>query len=285
MSRPPRLAGVVGWPVAHSLSPKIHRFWLQEHGIQGAYVPLAVRNEDFAVALNGLRTSGFAGINVTVPHKEAAFAVAHALDEPATAAGAANLLLFENGQFIGRNTDVEGLQRALADTLGEDALKSEAILVLGAGGAARAAVLACGRMGAADIRILARNNDRVQAMMRALSPHVRAKLTSSVWGDLGVAAEGTVLLVNATSAGMKGGVPLDLDIGMLPKAAAVCDIVYSPRETELLKIAKARGHRTIDGLGMLMHQAVPAFQAFYGSRPTVTAALRQVLEGELGADG
>ncbi len=275
------LAGIVGWPVTHSLSPQLHGHWLREHAIDGAYVPLAVAPEDFSRVLSALRRAGFAGVNVTVPHKEAAFALAHELDEAARAAGAANVLLFRGEHFVGRNTDVEGLGASLAETLGRDGLQGKTVVVLGAGGATRAAVLACDRLQAKSIVVVARQLGRAEALVAALKSHVRAGLAASPWSDWPRSAAGIGLLINATSAGMKGAAALALSLDAVPRQAAVCDLVYNPLETGLLKAARARGQRTIDGLDMLLHQAVPAFEAFYGVRPQVGPALRAELEQAL----
>lgn len=270
-----KLAGVTGWPVAHSLSPRLHGHWLAAHGIDGAYVPLAIRREDFARSIDALARTGFAGVNVTVPHKEAAFAIAHHLDEAARAAGAVNLLLFHDGRIEGRNTDALGLAASLSEELGKNALTGKDVAILGAGGAARAAVLALASLGARSIRILARNKARAETLARA----VKAPVTVSPWNAQSLS--GIALVVNATSAGLRGENALDLSLEALPVTAVVCDLVYNPLETELLQRARASGHRTVDGLGMLMHQAVPAFAAFYGETPLVTPALRAELKKAL----
>jgi shikimate dehydrogenase len=262
-----KLAGVIGWPVAQSLSPRLHSYWLEEHGIDGAYVRLPVRPEDFSVAMRGLRRSGFRGVSVTVPHKEAAFAIAHTVDAQAAEAGAVNQLVFdEDGSVRGLNTDAPGL----AASLGDIDIKGKPVVLLGAGGAARAALVALRSLGAGEIRILNRSEGRLGA--KALSH----------WPE---AARDAALVVNATSAGMKGTPSLPLDLARLGADAVVCDIVYNPLETELLKQARARGLKTVDGLGMLMHQAVPAFEALFGVRPKVTAGLRHALEMALGHGG
>ena len=276
-----KIAGVVGWPVSHSLSPCLHGFWLREYGVDGAYVPLAVAPELFATALGGLRAAGFAGINVTNPHKEAAFAIADRADDTARMAGAANLLVFCNGKVEARNTDVEGLAACLAEELGVNALRGRSVAILGAGGAARGAVLALDRLGANEIRMFARNVARTDALIAQLRKGVSAKLGSAPWSDWPLLAKNSALLVNATSGGLAGAAALDLSLDPLPAAATVCDIVYNPLETPLLKEARARGHQTIDGLGMLMHQAVPAFAAFFGATPCVTPDLRAELEKAL----
>jgi shikimate dehydrogenase len=281
MSVKAKLAGVIGWPVAQSLSPRLHGFWLEQHRIDGAYVPLPVRPENFSVALRGLRLAGFAGVSVTVPHKEAAFALADRCDAAAMAAGAVNQLVFhEDGSVEGLNTDAGGLEASLGENLGTS-LNGKSAVLLGAGGAARAAVLALDALGAAEIRILNRHRDRADVLAAALGANVKARLVPMDLGDWTKAAGDAALVVHTTSAGMKGSPPLDLALDVLPKGAAVCDIVYNPLETELLKRARARGLKTIDGLGMLMHQAVPAFRAFYGVTPKVTPELRRVLEQAL----
>jgi len=276
-----KLAGVVGWPVAQSLSPAMHTYWLAEHGIDGAYVPLPVRPEDFATVLRGLRLAGFRGVSVTVPHKEAAFAFVHRCDDAARAAGAVNQLVFHaDGTIEGLNTDMPGLRASLEDTLG-GGLNGAAAVLLGAGGASRAAVLALDSLGAGEIRILNRNRERAASLASALAPAAKARLVPLGLTDWPAASRDAALVVHATSAGMKGTPPLDLALDTLPGTAAVCDIVYNPLQTELLMRAKARGLMTIDGLGMLMHQGVAAFHAFYGTEPKVTSELRKALEKAL----
>jgi shikimate dehydrogenase len=272
-----KLAGIVGWPVSHSLSPRLHSYWLAAHAIDGAYVPLPVAKQDFARVIDGLRRAGFVGVNVTVPHKEAAFAIAHELDASALAAGAVNLLLFrEDGRIEGRNTDAGGLAASLQEVLGKNALAGKSAVLLGAGGAARAAVLALAE--ARDIRIVTRDVRRGETLARELSAKVKIPLKTFAWDKWSEAAKDAALLLNATSAGMTGAQALDLALDPLPINAAVCDLVYNPLETDLLRRAQAIGHRVIDGLGMLMYQAVPAFEAFYGEAPKVNPALRAELK-------
>jgi shikimate dehydrogenase len=273
-----RIAGVIGWPVAHSLSPMLHGFWLCEHRIDGAYIPLPVRAHVFSTALRGLREAGFAGVNVTVPHKEAAFALAHRGDGAAGSAGAANLLLFQGNEIEARNTDAEGLAGNLVVELGTEGLREAHVTILGAGGAARAAVLACGHLHAARIHLLNRTVARAQAAAAALARGVRSQLDSGSWDEWPSLAPTTTLLINATRGGMSGSPSPDLPLDLLPTNAVVCDLVYRPLETPLLARARTLGLRTVDGLGMLMHQAVPAFEAFYGIRPKITPALRLELE-------
>ena len=171
-----KLAGVIGWPIAHSLSPRLHGYWLDAHAVDGAYVPLAVPREDFARVIESLRVSGFAGVNVTVPHKEAAFAIAHVLDETALAAGAVNLLLFRNGRIEGRNTDAGGLAASLTEALMKNALAGKDAVLLGSGGAARAAVLALAELGVREVRIVARDHARGENLVREFSARTKTPL-------------------------------------------------------------------------------------------------------------
>ena len=275
-----KLAGIIGWPVAQAFSPRLHGYWLNEMGIDGALVPLPVRPEDFSIVIRGLMKAGFKGVSVTIPHKEAAFAICHETDLAARVAGAVNLLIFrDNGRIEGRNTDASGLAAALRENLDAGALKGKAVVILGAGGAARAAVVALHDIGAGEIRIVNRSRGRADQLAAALSPYVKPSLV--VFDDWSKAAQGAALVVHSTSAGMKGAPSLDIAFDALPKDAVICDIVYNPLETPLLKRARAAGYKTIDGLGMLMHQGVPAFEAFFGVTPKVTPSLRKNLEEAL----
>lgn len=279
MTEGARLAAVMGWPVAQSVSPLLHNFWLKQHGIKGAYVALPVTPENFARCVGILPLMGFAGASVTVPHKEAAFALAAMTDDDARATGAVNTLIFEGEKVRGLNTDVKGFASSLAESLGDDAARAGPSAVLGAGGAARAIVEALLRAGAPEIRLINRTQTRAENLAsQARSGRVKAV----AWGNWKLGFADTRLLINATSLGMTGKSKLDLPLEALPRNAAVADIVYNPLETELLKAAKARGHRTMDGLGMLMHQAVPAFASWFGVTPKVTPELRAELERALG---
>jgi shikimate dehydrogenase len=278
-----KVAGIIGWPVTHSLSPVLHGHWLKEYGIDGAMVPLAARSEDFAAVIDGIRRAGFKGVNVTVPHKEAAFSLSHRLDAAAQAAGAANLLVFHDAEIQGRNTDSHGLAESLRENIGSLAGKS--VVLLGAGGAARGAVLALEMLGAASIHLLNRDAKRALSLAESLAPQVKAAVRPGGLDDWSRVAGEAALLVNSTSAGMANNPPLAIDLALLPQSVAVCDIVYNPLETKLLKDAAARGLKTIDGLGMLMHQAAPSFEAFFGVKPQVTPALREALVKVLRARG
>jgi shikimate dehydrogenase len=264
------LAGVLGWPARQSLSPVLHGHWFREYGIKGAVVPLPTRPEDFGRVVDALPRMGFRGASVTSPHKQAAFALSASLDDDAKATGAVNLLVFDNGVIRGCNTDVRGFATNVREGLSDTALGTGPAVILGAGGAARAVVRALATKGAPEIRIMNRTRGRAEALA-AVAP-----VRTFDWGDA-KAFDGATLLINATVLGMTGKPPLDIDLGALPKTAAVVDIVYSPLETPLLAAAKARGHRTVDGLGMLMHQAAPAFAAWFGVTPAVTPALRAEL--------
>ncbi len=270
-----RMAGIIGWPVSHSLSPLLHGHWLKAYDIDGAMIPLAAKTEDFSAVIDGVRRAGFRGVNVTVPHKEAAFALAHRTDDAARVAGAANLLVFCNGEIEARNTDSVGLAESLRESIGS--LDGKTAILLGAGGAARGAVLALESLGVGKIHLLNRDMGRAKSLASALAPHVKAAISPGSLEDWTRCANEAALLVNSTSAGMGTNPPLAIDLAALPKSAAVCDIVYNPLETKLLKDASARGHRTIDGLGMLMHQAAPSFEAFFGRKPQVTPELRAAL--------
>ncbi len=276
-----RLAGVIGWPVAHSLSPRLHGFWLEAYGIDGAYVPLAVEPHALAKVVDSLKEAGFRGANLTIPHKVAAFALADHCDDTARKLGAANLLVFDRDGIEARNTDVEGLGASLVAALGDDGLKGARVVVLGAGGAARAAVLACAQLKAKGISVLNRSTSRAEQLVRELGSLGEAAIECATLEHWPAIAPGARLAINATSAGMKGdtagNAPL-VRVELLPREAAVCDLVYNPLETPLLAAARKAGLVAIDGLGMLMHQAVPSFEIFFGLRPDVTPALRAHLE-------
>jgi shikimate dehydrogenase len=278
MTPGPKLAAVIGWPVRQSVSPLLHSHWLKEHGIKGAYIALPIEPANFGRCVAVLPLMGFAGANVTVPHKEAAFALASPLDDDARGTGAVNTLVFEDDKIAGMNTDVRGFAASLAETLGPDAARRGPATVLGAGGAARAVVWALQRAGSPEIRLVNRTPARADALARSANGSIRVV----PWGDWRAALADVGLLVNTTSLGMTGKPALEIALDHLPSHAAVADIVYNPLETGLLRAAKARGHRTMDGLGMLMHQAVPAFAAWFGITPKVTLQLRAELESALG---
>lgn len=275
-------AFVVGHPIAHSRSPLIHGHWLAEHGIAGTYERIDVRPEDFPAFLQGLRAAGFAGGNVTVPHKEAAFRLADVLTARASKIGAVNtLVLDEAGRVHGDNTDALGFIAHLDQSLGRAGSEPMAgtALVLGAGGAARAVVVGLIERGLTRILVANRTFARAEALV-ALDP---ARVAALDWSRLPEALAEADLLVNTTALGMTGHPPLVLDLTPLPSDAAVADIVYAPLETPLLAAARARGFRAVDGLGMLLHQAVPGFTCWFGVRPAVTPELRAMIVADLGS--
>lgn len=267
------LAGVAGWPVAHSLSPRLHGYWLNCHGINGAYVPLAVKPEGFEAAIRGLAAAGFRGLNVTVPHKEAAFALSDVRDAAAKRMGAVNTLVFaESGAIHGSNTDGLGFMENVRQ--GAPGWQTEKPAVLfGAGGAARGVAFALIDAGCRDIRIVNRTRERAESLAKDAASH---GVTVSAYDSNASASalEGTGLIVNTTTLGMSGHPPLELDLSSAPLDAVVTDIVYAPLDTPLLVQARARGHITVDGLGMLLHQARPGFAAWFGVEPEVDDALR-----------
>jgi shikimate dehydrogenase len=272
-----RLAGVMGWPVGHSLSPRLHNYWLDLHGIDGAFVPLPVAPEHFAQALRILPRLGFRGVNVTVPHKEAALAAVDRVDPLARRIGAVNTVVMgEDGTLTGTNTDAYGFSAHLAASVPGFSAASGAAVVIGAGGAARAIAVALADAGAPEIRIINRTLSRAEELALALGGSARVV----DWSGRAQALEGAAIVVNTTTQGMTGQAALDLDLSHLPGTAVVYDIVYSPLETPLLASARARGLWAVDGLGMLLHQAVAGFEAWFGVRPAVTAELRaHVLAG------
>lgn len=265
------LAGVIGWPVGHSRSPALHGFWLAEHGIDGAYVPLAVRPESLRAALAGLAALGFRGANVTVPHKESALTLVDRASDMAMRIGAVNTIaIAEDGTLEGDNTDAFGFIENLRETRPDWRAATGPAVVIGAGGAARAIAVALADAGAPEIRIVNRTKERAERLVQEIGP----PSVAIEWHDRAAALADAALLVNATTQGMDKEAPLDLDLARLPNGALVHDIVYVPLETPLLAAAHARGNPTVDGLGMLLHQARPGFAAWFGIEPTVTPGLR-----------
>ena len=266
-----KLAGVAGWPIGHSLSPALHGFWIEEHKLDAAYVPLAIAPGDFKDAFAALPKLGFRGLNVTLPHKEAAFALSTGHDEAARITGAVNTIVFDEGRVLGRNTDVYGFSQLLRDN-GIGSLSNRVAVVLGAGGAARAVIASLIGLGAARVVVVNRTLDKAQALAALFGARVVAQEGLAALGE-------AYLLVNTTSLGMTGQPPLAVDLGAMSRGSAVIDIVYRPLETALLAQAKALGLKAIDGLGMLLHQAQPGFAAWFGVEPKVTPQLRAHLVG------
>ena len=266
------LAGVLGWPVCHSRSPRLHNHWLARAGIDGAYVPLPVTPADLPTAIAGLRAAGFAGANVTVPHKEAVVAFCDTLDDAARQSNAVNTLVFTDREILGSNTDGVGFLTNLAACAG---MLAGSALLLGSGGAARAIAAALLSAGFA-VTVTNRTLGRAQALQAALP-----ELTVVDWAERHRAVARCSLLVNTTSLGMAGQPPLELDLSAAPKTLAVADIVYVPLQTPLLAQAKALGLRTVPGLGMLLHQAVPGFAAWFGVTPAVDQATHDLIAADI----
>lgn len=270
------LAGVMGWPIAHSRSPVLHNFWLAEYGIDGVYVPLAVAPEAFERVLSALPLMGFAGVNVTVPHKEAAFAAVHQTDDLARRIGAVNTIVFgDDGRAMGTNSDAFGFLESLRTRSPDWSGAAGPAVVIGAGGAARAIVAALQDAGAPEIRIVNRTAERADRLVAEFGPPLR----TVSWSERADALDGAALLVNTTTLGMSGSPPLDLALDRLPVDAVVNDIVYVPLMTPLLGEAAARGNPVVDGLEMLLHQARPGFACWFGVEPEVSDRLRAVVRG------
>lgn len=269
-------AFVCGHPIAHSRSPLIHSHWLKSYGIDGSYTAIDVAPTDFAAFLSGLAAAGLRGGNVTIPHKEAAFAAVQRRDEAAEQIGAVNTLWFEDGVLWGGNTDAYGFAANL-DHFAPGWAKGDVAVVLGAGGASRAIIHALKQRGFKDIRIVNRTVARAEQLANQFGAGITAHPQAATPELLGDAS----LLVNTTALGMHGNEGLPADPATLPGHAIVTDIVYVPLETPLLTAAKARGLKTVDGLGMLLHQAVPGFERWFGRRPEVTAELRNLIVADM----
>lgn len=269
-------AGVLGWPISHSLSPRLHGFWLKQFNIDGAYLPIAVEPKDFEETIKSLSQQGFAGFNVTVPHKEAAFALVDETTETARQIGAVNTIVcHENGDLKGDNTDAFGFINNIKTTMPSWEPHQAPALVLGAGGAARAVISALLDENVPEIRICNRTRERAEELAAYFG-----QIEVVDWAARSEACDGAGLLVNTTTLGMVGKPPLEITISHLSASAVVNDIVYVPLKTDLLKTAESHGYQIVDGLGMLLHQARPGFEAWFGKRPDVTAALRaHVLDG------
>ena len=263
-------ACVIGWPVAHSRSPVVHTYWLKLHGLEGEYTKEAVPPEEIDAFLAGLGER-YAGANVTLPHKAAALAAADEVHAAARAIGAANTLWLDaSGKLHATNTDAYGFMTHLMEEAPHWNANKRPAMVLGGGGAARAIVYGLIEAGATKVVVANRTRAHAEALAKDFGPKVEVV----PWEKRREALAGRGLLVNTTSLGMTGKPALDIDLAALPKDAVVADVVYSPLETELLAAARARGNKTVDGLGMLLHQAVPGFERWFGVRPKVTPELR-----------
>ena len=261
----------MGWPVSHSLSPRLHGYWLKAYGVNGTYEAMAVEPDAFTRALKDLFTKNFAGVNITVPHKEAALAAVNIRETEAVRCGAVNTIIVQpDGTLLGRNTDVYGFMKNLQSNHPDLPFKQGSAVVLGAGGAARAVCASLIDGGIAELRLVNRTLSRAEAM----AGHIGGPIKIYSWKERELALDDALLLVNATSLGMSGGKALDMNLTRLPPKAVVNDIVYTPLETPLLRAAAKRGNPVVDGLGMLLHQARPGFAAWFGVEPEVTPGLR-----------
>ena len=271
-----RLAGIMGWPVAHSRSPLLHGFWLEETGINGAYLPLPVRPEHIERALRALSILGFRGCNLTIPHKRAVLSVVDRVEPLARRIGAVNTVIVSpDGTLEARNTDAYGFRENLREIVPDWQPRSGSAIILGAGGSARAVVAALTDAGVSEIRIVNRTISRAEAVARDLAT-ASTRITVHSWAEASRVQRDAGLLVNTTSLGMTGEPPLVLDL-LLPLSAPVVDVVYVPLETGLLAAARRRGHPVVDGLGMLLHQGRPGFEAWFGTPVRVTRELRAAI--------
>jgi len=272
------LAGVMGWPVMHSRSPTLHNYLFARHGLAGTYVPLAITPVNLEAAMRALAPLGFSGCSVTIPHKEQALAVVDVVDAAARRIGAISCVVVEpDGSLTGTNNDAFGFAHNILQQQPDWRADEGPSAVIGAGGGARAVVYSLADRGACEVRVINRTLARAEVLARDFGPPVVAV----AWEERHRALERVATLVNTTSQGMTGQPPLDLALDALPPSALVCDIVYVPMETPLLAAARRRGHRTVDGLGMLLHQARPAWKAWFGLEPEITADLRRAVEATL----
>jgi shikimate dehydrogenase len=282
-----RRACVIGWPIGHSRSPMIHGHWLREHGIAGEYGKRAVKPEELEDFLLNLAAHGLVGCNVTVPHKEAAFGIVRRANPSgvsalARALGAVNTVwLDERGRLCADNTDVHGFMANFLEHVPGWRASGQHVLIIGAGGAARAVVAAFAREGVARVTIANRTVEKAERLAQELSGIGEAALAAAPLTEVPALLAQADVLVNTTSLGMAGQPPLDIDLAPLPAHAVVADIVYVPLKTALLERAEARGLKTVEGLGMLLHQAVPGFERFFGVRPEVTPELRALVTADI----
>lgn len=273
-------ACVIGFPVAHSRSPLIHGYWLREHKIDGDYVGHEVNPEEVDLFLQNLSTNTFVGCNVTLPHKEAAARNLAVATPVVRALSVANTLWLEDGKLYGDNTDVAGFLAHLDDSISGWDKRTKHAVVLGAGGAARSIVYGLHERRVEKITIVNRSRERAEQLVK----EIKIESNSASFDQVETLISSADLLVNTTSLGMKGQPPLGINLKNLKQGAAVCDIVYAPLETDLLRQAHERGHPAVDGLGMLLHQAVPGFERWFGVRPRVTKELRDLIVADLEKD-
>ena len=277
MAHPDRflLAGVMGWPVMHSRSPMMHNYWFKKHGLAGTYVPLAIRPEHLFAALRGLHPLGFAGVNVTIPHKQEAMKMVHEVDTLAKSIGAISCVIVRSdGSLAGTNNDCYGFIHAVRQEQPGWQADAGPVVVIGAGGGSRAVCYGLAQEGAREIRVVNRTLARAKGIAQEFGGPIRAL----PWEQRHEVLEGAAMVVNTTSCGMVGQPALDIELDKLPQSALVADIIYIPLETPFLAAARRRGNSTINGLGMLLNQGRPAWKAWFGIEPEVTAELRAIVE-------
>jgi len=277
MAHPDRflLAGVMGWPVMHSRSPMLHNYWFGRHGLAGTYVPLAIRPEGLAAALRALHPLGFAGCNLTIPHKERAMTIVDEVDALAKAIGAISCVVVRpDGSLAGTNNDCYGFIHNIRQEQPGWRADSGPIVVIGAGGGSRAVCYGLAQEGAKEIRLV----NRTFARAKDIADEFGRPIEARPWEQRHEALEGAAMVVNTTSCGMVGQPALDIRLDKLPKSALAADIIYIPLETPFLAAARKRGNRTVNGLGMLLNQGRPAWKAWFGIEPEVTAELRAMVE-------
>ena len=273
------LAGVMGWPVMHSRSPMLHNHWFRQHNLAGSYVPLAIAPEGLAAALRALHPLGFAGVNLTIPHKQQALAIVDEVDTVARRIGAISCVVVRpDASLAGTNNDCWGFIENLRQEQPAFRADRGPILVIGAGGGSRAVCYGLAQEGAREIRLV----NRTFARAKGIADEFGAPITAVPWEQRAEALEGASMVVNATSLGMVGQPALEISLDQLPASAIAADIIYIPLETPFLAAARRRGNRTVNGLGMLLNQARPAWKAWFGLEPEVTAELRRMIEGTIG---
>ena len=280
MAKPDRflLAGVMGWPVMHSRSPMLHNYWFKQHALAGTYVPLAIPPAQLAAALLALHPLGFAGCNLTIPHKQAAMTIVDEVDAPAKSIGAISCVVVKpDGSLAGTNNDCYGFIHNVKQEQPGWRANAGPVVVIGAGGGARAVCYALAQEGAREIRLVNRSLARAQETAHEFG----GPLTALPWEQRHESLDGAAMVVNTTSCGMVGQPALDIRLDKLPKRALAADIIYIPLETPFLAAARARGNSTVNGLGMLLHQGRPAWQAWFGIEPQVTPELRALLENSI----
>jgi len=266
-----KLAGVMGWPIAQSRSPILHNYWIEKYNLNGRYVPLAVRPERLADAIRGLPALGFRGCNLTMPHKQLAMTMVDSLTDTAKRIGAINCIVVgDDGKMSGTNNDGNGYVLSVQEVAPHWKPSDGPIAILGAGGAARAIIVALLERGVKEIRLINRTFEKAERLAKEFGPAVKPL----AWDKRSDAIGDVALLANATDQGMLGKSALDISLDKLSKQTLVSDLIYVPPETPFLAAAKARGNVTINGLGMLLHQARPAFQAWFGVLPEITSDLR-----------